>query len=144
MNYTCSTTTVVMTESHQLSDLQLGLLRILWDQREATALEVHAALVEQSRELAPTTVSTMLTRLEKKGLITHRVEGRQYIFRPLVSEPEVRRSMLARLTDYFFKGDVGALVSHLVDKPEVARNDVAELKKLLAERAGPAEEPDDD
>ncbi len=133
-----------MTESHQLSDLQLGLLRILWDQREATALEVHAALVEQSRELAPTTVSTMLTRLEKKGLITHRVEGRQYIFRPLVSEPEVRRSMLARLTDYFFKGDVGALVSHLVDKPEVARNDVAELKKLLAERAGPAEEPDDD
>ena len=39
-----------MTESHQLSDLQLGLLRILWDQREATALEVHAALVEQSRE----------------------------------------------------------------------------------------------
>jgi predicted transcriptional regulator len=133
-----------MTESHQLSDLQLGLLRILWDQQEATALEVHAALVEQSRELAPTTVSTMLTRLEKKGLITHRVEGRQYIFRPLVSEPEVRRSMLARLTDYFFKGDVGALVSHLVDKPEVARNDVAELKKLLAERAGPAEEPDDD
>jgi predicted transcriptional regulator len=133
-----------MTESHQLSDLQLGLLRILWDRREATALEVHAALVEQSRELAPTTVSTMLTRLEKKGLITHRVEGRQYIFRPLVSEPEVRRSMLARLTDYFFKGDVGALVSHLVDKHETTRDDVAELKKLLAERAGPAEEPDDD
>lgn len=133
-----------MNESHQLSDLQLGLLRILWDRREATALEVHAAMVEQSRELAPTTVSTMLTRLEKKGLITHRVEGRQYIFRPLVSEPEVRRSMLARLTDYFFKRDVGALVSHLVDKHEVTRDDVAELKQLLAERAGPAEEPDDD
>ena len=133
-----------MTESHQLSDLQLGLLRILWDRREATALEVHAALVEQSRELAPTTVSTMLTRLEKKGLITHRVDGRQYIFRPLVSEPEVRRSMLARLTDYFFKGDVAALVSHLVDKSEVTRDDVAELEQLLARRAGPAEEPDDD
>ncbi len=133
-----------MTESHQLSDLQLGLLRILWDRREATALDVHAALVEQRRELAPTTVSTMLTRLEKKGLITHRVEGRQYIFRPLVSEPEVRRSMLARLTDYFFKGDVGALVSHLVDKHEATRDDVAELKQLLAERAGPAEEADDD
>lgn len=133
-----------MTESHQLSDLQLGLLRILWDRREATALEVHAALVDQSRELAPTTVSTMLTRLEKKGLITHRVEGRQYIFRPLVSEPEVRRSMLARLTDYFFKGDVGALVSHLVDKNAATGDDVAALKQLLAERARPAEESDDD
>jgi len=133
-----------MSESHQLSDLQLGLLRILWDRREATALEVHAALVEQRRELAPTTVSTMLTRLEKKGLITHRVEGRQYIFRPLVSEPEVRRSMLARLTDYFFKGDVGALVSHLVRKDEATSEELAQLKQLLAERASPAEESFDD
>ena len=58
-----------MSESHQLSDLQLGLLRILWDRGEATATDVHAALLEQDRELAPTTVSTMLSRLEKKGTI---------------------------------------------------------------------------
>ena len=57
-----------MTDA-QLSDLQLDLLRILWDRKEATALDVHATVVQQSRELAPTTVSTMLSRLEKKGLI---------------------------------------------------------------------------
>lgn len=133
-----------MSESHQLSDLQLGLLRILWDRSEATALDVHAALVEQNRELAPTTVSTMLSRLEKKGLITHRTEGRQYIYRSLVSEPEVRRSMLARLTDYFFNGDVTALVSHLVDRQDSMSTDTAEIKRLLADQAGAAEDPDDD
>lgn len=131
-----------MGESHQLSDLQLGLLRILWDRGEATATEVHAALLEQDRELAPTTVSTMLSRLEKKGIITHRVEGRQYIYRARVGESEVRRSMLARLTDYFFRGDVSALVSHLVEGRDVDPDDVARVKQLLAERSG-AEEDDD-
>ena len=133
-----------MSESHQLSDLQLGLLRILWDRSEATALDVHAALVEQNRELAPTTVSTMLSRLEKKGLITHRTEGRQYIYRSLVSEPEVRRSMLVRLTDYFFNGDVTALVSHLVDRQGSMSTDTAEIKRLLAAQPGAAEDFDDD
>jgi BlaI family penicillinase repressor len=132
-----------MGETHQLSDLQLGLLRILWNRGEATATEVHTALLEQDRELAPTTVSTMLSRLEKKGVVTHRVEGRQFIYRALVSEAEVRRSMLARVTDYFFGGDVSALVSHLVEDREVDPDDLARLKQLLAERSGEAEDDDD-
>ena len=132
-----------MSESHQLSDLQLGLLRILWDRGEATATDVHAALLEQDRELAPTTVSTMLSRLEKKGTVTHRVEGRQFIYRALVTEEEVRRTMLSRVTDYFFGGDVSALVSHLVEDKDVDPDDVARLKQLLAQRSGDAEEDDD-
>lgn len=120
-----------MSDSIQLSDLQLALMRILWDRKEANSIEVHGELLAHERELAPTTVATMLSRLEKKGLLTHRVEGRQFIYRPLVSEHEVRRSMLARLTDYFFKGDVSALVSHLVDGDD----DVARAKQLLAERS---------
>jgi BlaI family penicillinase repressor len=132
-----------MGETHQLSDLQLGLLRILWNRGEATATEVHTALLEQDRELAPTTVSTMLSRLEKKGVVTHRVEGRQFIYRARVSEAEVRRSMLARVTDYFFGGDVSALVSHLVEDREVDPDDLARLKQLLAERSGEAEDDDD-
>lgn len=127
-----------MSDSIQLSDLQLALMRILWDRREANSLEVHSELLAHERELAPTTVATMLSRLEKKGLLTHRVEGRQFIYRPLLSEHEVRRSMLARLTDYFFKGDVSALVSHLVD----GSDDVARAKQILAARPD-AEDSDD-
>ncbi|WAS90071.1 BlaI/MecI/CopY family transcriptional regulator [Nannocystis punicea] len=132
-----------MGEELQLSDLQLGLLRILWDREEATALEVHTVLVEQDRGLAPTTVSTMLSRLEKKGTITHRTEGRQFIYRALVREVDVRRSMLSRVTDYFFGGDVSALVSHLVEGRDVDPDDIARLQQLLAERSGGAEEHDD-
>lgn len=129
-----------MSESIQLSDLQLALMRILWDRKEANALEVHSELLAQDRELAPTTVATMLSRLEKKGLLTHRSVGRQFIYRSLVSEHEVRRSMLARLTDYFFKGDVTALVSHLVDG---SADEVTRAKQILAERTGHEEHEDD-
>jgi BlaI family penicillinase repressor len=129
-----------MSETIQLSDLQLALMRILWDRKEANSLEVHSELLAHERELAPTTVATMLSRLEKKGLLTHRVEGRQFIYRPLLSEHEVRRSMLARLTDYFFKGDVSALVSHLVDG---SGDDVARAREILAQRADEEEHDDD-
>jgi predicted transcriptional regulator len=129
-----------MGESNQLSDLQLALLRILWDRGEATVTDVHSVLLENDRELAPTTVSTMLSRLEKKGLVTHRADGRQYIYSALVSETDVRRSMLTRLTDYFFGGDVTALVSHLVDGRDVDPDDLAHIKKLLTERSGESED----
>lgn len=103
-----------------------------------------AAVISPAGVTRATTVSTMLSRLEKKGLITHRVEGRQYIYRPLVSEPEVRRSMLARLTDHFFKGDVSALVSHLVGKHDAGADDLARVKQMLAERSHDTEESDHD
>jgi predicted transcriptional regulator len=85
----------------------------------------------------------MLSRLEKKGTVTHRVEGRQFIYRALVTEEEVRKTMLSRVTDYFFGGDVSALVSHLVEDKDVDPDDVARLKQLLAQRSGDAEEDDD-
>lgn len=129
-----------MGESNQLTDFQLALLRILWDRGEATVTDVHSALLAGDRELAPTTVSTMLSRLEKKGLVTHRADGRQYIYRALVSETCVRRSMLTRLTDYFFGGDVTALVSHLVDGRDVDPDDLAQIKQLLGDRSGESED----
>ncbi|MDC0718890.1 BlaI/MecI/CopY family transcriptional regulator [Nannocystis bainbridge] len=132
-----------MGEDHQLSDSQLGLLRILWGRGEATALEVHAVLAEGDLGLAPTTVSTMLSRLEKKGLLAHRTEGRQFIYRALVCEADVRRSMLGRVTDFFFGGDVPLLVSHLVEGRGVDPDDLARLQQCLAERSGEAEEHDD-
>lgn len=130
-----------MSDDLQLSDLQLDLLRILWDRGEASASEVHAALA--GRELAPTTVATMLARLEKRGVLTHRAVGRQFVYRPAVSEQQVRRSMLERLTETFFRGDVSALVSHLVAGRDVAPGDLERVKRLLAEHAPRGEGEDD-
>ena len=117
----------------QLSDQQLAFMRVLWDLGEATAADVHEALAEQGQKLAPTTVATTLTRLEKRGLVGHRTRGRQYVYQALVAEHDARRTMLARLTDFFFGGDTEALVTHLTDA-EIGEDDLEEVKKMINDR----------
>ena len=114
----------------QLSNLQLAVMRILWVQEEATVNQVHAAL-QSDRDLAPTTVATVLSRLEKKGLITHRTEGRQYVYRPTVTSRDVRRSMVADLIDQLFQGDPAALVNHLLNHSEISQTDLEQVKTLI-------------
>jgi BlaI family transcriptional regulator, penicillinase repressor len=122
-----------METSHHLGDLQLAIMRVLWSRGEATVAEVHETL-EPERGLALTTIATMLTKMEKKGVVGHRAEGRRFVFRPLVSEDQVRRSMVADLTSQLFRGDVTALVNHLLSEHEIDARELAHLRKLISAR----------
>ena len=114
-----------------LSDLQLELMRVLWARGEASTAEV-AEVLAQSRGLAHTTIATLLTRLEKRGIVAVKRDGRQLVYRALVEEGAVRRSMVAGLLDSLFGGDASALVAHLVREEEIAAGDVERIKQLLA------------
>jgi len=65
-------------------------------------------------------------------VVTQRREGRQLIYRALVSEPQVRRSMVAGLIDSLFGGNAQELVAHLVSEAEIAPGDLARARKRLA------------
>ncbi len=121
-----------MQDTVGLTGLQLAILQILWERGEATAHEVQEALQEE-RPLALTTVATLLSRLERKKVLTHRRDGRQYVFRPTVSRSEVRRSKVRELTESLFDGDPAALVSHLVRADEVDSDDLARIRTLIEE-----------
>ncbi|MGQ0702673.1 MAG: BlaI/MecI/CopY family transcriptional regulator [Gemmatimonadales bacterium] len=120
-----------MTTAPRLTDLQLAILRVLWDRGSATVQEVTEAL-RTERGLAQQTIATVLTRLERRGIVRHQTRQRQYHYLPLVTEPEVRRSMLADLTDRLFEGDVAELVTHLLSAREISPGDLARVKKLVA------------
>lgn len=113
-----------------LSELQLSLMRVLWQRGEASVAEVAEAL-RGERDLAHTTVATLLTRLEKRGLLASRREGRSLLYTPQVSEAEVQRSMVGSLVDSLFAGRASALVSHLLDARGVDAKELAELQALL-------------
>jgi predicted transcriptional regulator len=115
-----------------LSDLQLAVMRVLWARGTAATAEVAAAL-EAERPLAHTTVATLLTRLEKRGLVAAQRDGRQLVYRATVTEPQVRRSMVAALVATLFEGDAEALVSHLVRESELDAGDLDRVKALLKE-----------
>src|SRR5688572_840989 len=120
-----------MTRSKpDLTELQQELMRVLWQKGEASASEVWDAW-RARKPLAPTTVATMLSRLEKKGVVSHRVEGRTYIYRPRVEEAAVRSSLLDRVKDAF-AGDVAALMAQLLDEHEVDADDLARVRELIA------------
>lgn len=130
-----------MSRIHQLGDLQYAIMRVLWTKGEATAAEVHAALYPD-RQRAPTTIATMLSKMEKKGVVTHRTDGRQYVYRALVLEREVRRSMVSELIERAFQGDAAALVNHLLREGEIDAQELSDLRKLIEEQSRQKEEGD--
>lgn len=113
-----------------LSELQLDVMRVLW-RGEASVADVAAALAA-GRGLAHTTVATLLTRLAKRGAVAQRREGRTLYYRALVTEPQVRRTMVGDLIQTLFRGDPGALLAHLVTEKDVAPGDLERVRALLA------------
>ncbi len=134
--YNCSTTSVEesgMADDIVLSDLQLDLMRVLWRGGELSVAEATEALA--ARALAHTTVATLLTRLEKRGVVELRRDGRQLLYRAAVSEAQVRRSMVSSLIAQVFRGDPKALLAHLLSEREVAPGDLERVRALLRDDA---------
>lgn len=118
-----------------LGDLQHAIMAVLWGRGEATTADVHEALRDE-RGLAITTIATMLRKMEDKGVVAHRAEGRQFVYHPTVSEDQVRRSMVGELVERLFGGDPKALVAHLVSQNEIDAEELAELRRAVLD-AGP-------
>ncbi|HEX6749877.1 MAG TPA: BlaI/MecI/CopY family transcriptional regulator [Longimicrobium sp.] len=122
--------------SYALTELQAAILKVLWAHDETTVIDVHDAL-RAERRIAQSTVATLLSRMEKKGLVVHRVEGRQYVYRALVDEGQVRRSVVAEFTDLagrLFEGDVATMVSHLLTAQDVEGQDLARIREIVDRR----------
>lgn len=106
-------------------------MQALWELGEGSVSDVQARLEANSRKLASTTVATVLRRLEAKGWVTHREEGRGFVYRAAVSRERATGNLIDRLTGAFFGGDVPALVSHLLDSRGVTKREIAEIKRLI-------------
>ena len=119
-----------MSRKHRLADLQMAIMQVLWNKSEATVAQVREALLPD-RELAYTTVGTMLSKMECNGQVTHRSDGRVNIYKPAIKPGHVKRRMLTDLAERLFAGDVGDLVCCLLDGVDVSPDDLAEIKRLI-------------
>lgn len=118
---------------HRLGDLQLRIMKVLWQRGESTVADLHAVL-PGGRDLAYTTVATMLRKMEDRELVKHRTEGRSFVYAANVAEGDVSRGMANDLVDRLFAGSVTEVVTHLLSTREVSRSELAALEKLIAER----------
>lgn len=120
-----------------LGDLQLAILRTLWERGEAPVSVVHEAL--RDRGLALTTIATMLRKMEEKGLVAHRDQGRQFFYRAEVDPDVVQKNLVGDLVSRLFDGDPLALVNHLLRAGDIDLGELDDLRKAVAiaeQRAG--------
>ena len=109
------------THNHRLDvpPLELECMNALWNKGEATVGQVRAGLAP-TRQLAYTTVLTLLDRLHRKGLAERAKKGRLFYYRPVVTRNEVLDRLLNRMTQAFFKGSRQDLIRYLAGQAEVA------------------------
>lgn len=120
-----------MNGPKNLGDLQLAILRALWERGEASVADVHAAL--RARRLALTTIATMLRKMEEKGLVAHSERGRQFLYRAAVDPELVHKNLVGDLVSRLFDGDPLALVNHLLRAGEIDLDELEELRQDVAE-----------
>lgn len=132
--YRHSITLIVMNHSpssrHRLGDLQLRLMQILWDRREASVSEVHAA-IHSERPLAYTTIATMLKKMEERDLVAHREQGRAFLYRTIVAAEEVNKSAGRHFVDRLFEGSLANAVCHLLETNQASREEIDRIEKLV-------------
>lgn len=116
--------------SHRLGDLQLRILQSLWAKPKSSVAEVHAELLPE-RDLAYTTIATMLRKMEARGLVTHAEEGRTYLYSAVVRSEDVNRSAGSHFVERLFEGSLTDAVSHLLTTREVSREELDQLEKLI-------------
>jgi predicted transcriptional regulator len=115
------------------TELELQILKVLWDQSPLTVRDVRGALAAGGRELAHTTVITMLGTMVDKGQLKKLapVQGKAFRFAPLSQRDNVSRGMLGDLVERVFDGSAEAVMLSLFDMKELDEVELASLRKLL-------------
>ena len=116
-----------------LTEVELELMTCLWELGSGTVRDVLGELPAE-RELAYTSVSTVLRVLEQKGMVERERDGQPHVFRPLVPKPEYESRSLGELVEKVFDGAPTALVSRLIDDEGLSRDELESMQRLLKER----------
>ena len=116
----------------RLGRLELQIMNVVWDKGKATVHDVKNAL--SRRKPAYSTILTMMRKLEVKGYLEHEVDGRTYVYRPLISQQAVRQGVLGDLVERLFEGSTSLLLTSLVEQNRISENELREIRKLIEER----------
>ena len=101
-------------------------MRVLWRLGEASAKQIQEALPGDRHY---NTVMTIIRVLEKKSHLTHREDGRTYLYRPTQSQDKSRKRVLKHLINHVFGGSASSLVANLVETGDLTLEDLDAIRK---------------
>jgi BlaI family transcriptional regulator, penicillinase repressor len=122
----------VNLKTNELGQLQIELLKLLWKRGTATVQDLLDAW-PHTNPPAYVTILTVLRRLEKRGFLAHDVQGRAFVYRPLVAEHEVKGDLLGDLVKRLF-GSPTNLVSGLLSDKALTLSEVGHIRRLVEQK----------
>ena len=121
-------------KAKELTERELEVMHIFWDVGEVSAVEVRDQLAEEGRELAYTTVATLVKILVGKGFLVQTGDVRPFTYKPARSFDEVSKSLISDLVSRVFGGSREELLVHLIDQKKLTKRERKLLERILEEK----------
>ena len=128
----------MMTSGLQISDSEWDVMEPIWAAGACTAADVIREL-RATHDWNHSTIRTLLARLVEKGALAYDVDGSRYIYRAAVSRQRCVRQEGRSFLEKAFGGDVAALLAHFVAEASLDRQQIQQLRQLLARKQNPRE-----
>jgi predicted transcriptional regulator len=119
-----------------LGPQELQIMKVVWDRDRVTVRDVYQALLER-RQVAYTTVMTMMNILEQKGFLKKSSgEDRAFVYEPARSRKTVMRALVNEFVERVFGGSANPLMVHLIEDEHLTAKDLDEIRKSIRKKAG--------
>ena len=113
------------------TDRELDALKVLWDRGEATVRDVADAMNSRGADLAYTTVLSLLQVMEQKGLVSHRRDGKAYVYLPLIERESTFRQIAGGFLERVFDGAVDEYLVHALESRALNPEQLDELQAMI-------------
>lgn len=120
--------------SRHPTELELEILKIVWQRESVSVRDVRDAL-EGFRDLAYTSVMTVMNIMAKKGYLNRKKQGKSFVYEAALSEKETSRGMLSDLMERLFHGSSKALMLNLLEIGDIDQDEIEELRTLIERKA---------
>ena len=123
--------------SDRITPLELEIMNVLWQLGSGSVQRVQQEL---KRELAYTTVQTMLTVLHRKGKVKRALKNKAYVYKPALSKSKVTGHAVGELIERWFGGSAEGLVMNLIEARHLTPKKLASLNQMVIEAERNAED----
>jgi predicted transcriptional regulator len=121
--------------SEHPTELELEILKVLWNESPLPVREVRERLQSAGRTLAHSSVITMLNIMFRKGLVRRQKLGKSFLFSPKLQKQAIAGGIVEDVLSRVFEGSASALVLNLLETADLDADELAEIRKLIAKKA---------
>ena len=119
-----------MSTLSQISDAEFEVMSIIWKYEPISTNDVVERL-SKNKKWSPKTITTMLFRLEKKGVISHEKEGRVFVYSALIQKDAYLKAERSAFINRFFDGALNQMVVSYLNENDLTKNDIGTLQAIL-------------